>query len=44
MCLGGVDLGQEEASLGASVLCVDVPGHGEPGLQDLLGVIHRCYQ
>lgn len=39
-----VDFGEEEASLRASVLRVDVARHGEARLQDLLSVVQRSLQ
>lgn len=39
-----VDLGQQEPSLRAAVFCVNVSGHGEPRLQDLLGIIQGSLQ
>ncbi len=35
-----VDLAQEEASLGAALLAVNVPRYWEPTREDLLGVCH----
>jgi len=37
-----IDLGEQEACLGSTVLRVDVAGHGEACLEDFLGIVHRC--
>ena len=40
VCLGRVDLGEEEASLRTTMLCVYVARHGEPSVQNVLSVIN----
>lgn len=44
VCLRRIHFGQKKSSLAATVLCVDVPWHREPRLQDLLCIIQGRLQ
>ena len=44
MRLTGVDLAEKESGLGSALFRGNVPGHGEPGLEDLSRIRHRSSQ
>lgn len=44
VCLRWIHFGQKKSSLATPVLCVDVPRHREPRLQDLLCIVQGRLQ